>query len=369
MATVDPVAIEPVRVEPKAVTVGPVPVGPVPVGPVAVGPVGVGPVGVGPVGVDPMPVDPVETEFMSCVMPDMPVMSVMPDMPVMSVMPDMPVMPYPIVKSIVEPMSPVMPDMPVMPDPIVKSIVEPMSPVMPDPIVDPIGLDAIEGDPIGVDSIGTDPEPAILDSIGTGLSPLGSELSVAPVPAEVIIGAPVVIATTVTVGASVPGSTVDSPCSARAVLISTSSSTAALYLAVSSTIKASWVTTTWVARVEAEVFLASRSATSSEVQAGSRLLEVVTTKMLTMTRASETLYVLVLLASKASAMLTRAVFTSSQVDTLRRPRTALLADEGTKLAVFMESRPVLAASACAFVSVAAAIAAAAASFVALAAAA
>ena len=338
MATVDPVAIEPVRVEPKAVTVGPVPVGPVPVGPVAVGPVGVGPVGVGPVGVDPMPVDPVETEFMSCVMPDMPVMSVMPDMPV-------------------------------MPYPIVKSIVEPMSPVMPDPIVDPIGLDAIEGDPIGVDSIGTDPEPAILDSIGTGLSPLGSELSVAPVPAEVIIGAPVVIATTVTVGASVPGSTVDSPCSARAVLISTSSSTAALYLAVSSTIKASWVTTTWVARVEAEVFLASRSATSSEVQAGSRLLEVVTTKMLTMTRASETLYVLVLLASKASAMLTRAVFTSSQVDTLRRPRTALLADEGTKLAVFMESRPVLAASACAFVSVAAAIAAAAASFVALAAAA
>ena len=360
MATVDPVAIEPVRVEPKAVTVGPVPVGPVPVGAVAVGPVGVGPVGVGPVGVDPMPVDPVETEFMSCVMPDMPVMSVMPDMPVM---------PYPIVKSIVEPMSPVMPDMPVMPDPIVKSIVEPMSPVMPDPIVDPIGLDAIEGDPIGVDSIGTDPEPAILDSIGTGLSPLGSELSVAPVPAEVIIGAPVVIATTVTVGASVPGSTVDSPCSAKAVLISTSSSTAALYLAVSSTIKASWVTTTWVARVEAEVFLASRSATSSEVQAGSRLLEVVTTKMLTMTRASETLYVLVLLASKASAMLTRAVFTSSQVDTLRRPRTALLADEGTKLAVFMESRPVLAASACAFVSVAAAIAAAAASFVALAAAA
>ena len=338
MATVDPVAIEPVRVEPKAVTVGPVPVGPVPVGPVAVGPVGVGPVGVGPVGVDPMPVDPVETEFMSCVMPDMPVMSVMPDMPV-------------------------------MPYPIVKSIVEPMSPVMPDPIVDPIGLDAIEGDPIGVDSIGTDPEPAILDSIGTGLSPLGSELSVAPVPAEVIIGAPVVIATTVTVGASVPGSTVDSPCSARAVLISTSSSTAALYLAVSSTIKASWVTTTWVARVEAEVFLASRSATSSEVQAGSRLLEVVTTKMLTMTRASETLYVLVLLASKASAMLTRAVFTSSQVDTLRRPRTALLADDGTKLAVFMESRPVLAASACAFVSVAAAIAAAAASFVALAAAA
>ena len=338
MATVDPVAIEPVRVEPKAVTVGPVPVGPVPVGPVAVGPVGVGPVGVGPVGVDPMPVDPVETEFMSCVMPDMPVMSVMPDMPV-------------------------------MPYPIVKSIVEPMSPVMPDPIVDPIGLDAIEGDPIGVDSIGTDPEPAILDSIGTGLSPLGSELSVAPVPAEVIIGAPVVIATTVTVGASVPGSTVDSPCSAKAVLISTSSSTAALYLAVSSTIKASWVTTTWVARVEAEVFLASRSATSSEVQAGSRLLEVVTTKMLTMTRASETLYVLVLLASKASAMLTRAVFTSSQVDTLRRPRTALLADEGTKLAVFMESRPVLAASACAFVSVAAAIAAAAASFVALAAAA
>ena len=338
MATVDPVAIEPVRVEPKAVTVGPVPVGPVPVGPVAVGPVGVGPVGVGPVGVDPMPVDPVETEFMSCVMPDMPVMSVMPDMPV-------------------------------MPYPIVKSIVEPMSPVMPDPIVDPIGLDAIEGDPIGVDSIGTDPEPAILDSIGTGLSPLGSELSVAPVPAEVIIGAPVVIATTVTVGASVPGSTVDSPCSARAVLISTSSSTAALYLAVSSTIKASWVTTTWVARVEAEVFLASRSATSSEVQAGSRLLEFVTTKMLTMTRASETLYVLVLLASKASAMLTRAVFTSSQVDTLRRPRTALLADEGTKLAVFMESRPVLAASACAFVSVAAAIAAAAASFVALAAAA
>ena len=338
MATVDPVAIEPVRVEPKAVTVGPVPVGPVPVGPVAVGPVGVGPVGVGPVGVDPMPVDPVETEFMSCVMPDMPVMSVMPDMPV-------------------------------MPYPIVKSIVEPMSPVMPDPIVDPIGLDAIEGDPIGVDSIGTDPEPAILDSIGTGLSPLGSELSVAPVPAEVIIGAPVVIATTVTVGASVPGSTVDSPCSARAVLISTSSSTAALYLAVSSTIKASWVTTTWVARVEAEVFLASRSATSSEVHAGSRLLEVVTTKMLTMTRASETLYVLVLLASKASAMLTRAVFTSSQVDTLRRPRTALLADEGTKLAVFMESRPVLAASACAFVSVAAAIAAAAASFVALAAAA
>ena len=338
MATVDPVAIEPVRVEPKAVTVGPVPVGPVPVGPVAVGPVGVGPVGVGPVGVDPMPVDPVETEFMSCVMPDMPVMSVMPDMPV-------------------------------MPYPIVKSIVEPMSPVMPDPIVDPIGLDAIEGDPIGVDSIGTDPEPAILDSIGTGLSPLGSELSVAPVPAEVIIGAPVVIATTVTVGASVPGSTVDSPCSAKAVLISTSSSTAALYLAVSSTIKASWVTTTWVARVEAEVFLASRSATSSEVQAGSRLLEVVTTKMLTMTRASETLYVLVLLASKASAMLTRAVFTSSQVDTLRRPRTALLADDGTKLAVFMESRPVLAASACAFVSVAAAIAAAAASFVALAAAA
>ena len=338
MATVDPVAIEPVRVEPKAVTVGPVPVGPVPVGPVAVGPVGVGPVGVGPVGVDPMPVDPVETEFMSCVMPDMPVMSVMPDMPV-------------------------------MPYPIVKSIVEPMSPVMPDPIVDPIGLDAIEGDPIGVDSIGTDPEPAILDSIGTGLSPLGSELSVAPVPAEVIIGAPVVIATTVTVGASVPGSTVDSPCSAKAVLISTSSSTAALYLAVSSTIKASWVTTTWVARVEAEVFLASRSATSSEVQAGSRLLEVVTTKMLTMTRASETLYVLVLLASKASAMLTRAVFTSSQVDTLRRPRAALLADEGTKLAVFMESRPVLAASACAFVSVAAAIAAAAASFVALAAAA
>ena len=338
MATVDPVAIEPVRVEPKAVTVGPVPVGPVPVGPVAVGPVGVGPVGVGPVGVDPMPVDPVETEFMSCVMPDMPVMSVMPDMPV-------------------------------MPYPIVKSIVEPMSPVMPDPIVDPIGLDAIEGDPIGVDSIGTDPEPAILDSIGTGLSPLGSELSVAPVPAEVIIGAPVVIATTVTVGASVPGSTVDSPCSAKAVLISTSSSTAALYLAVSSTIKASWVTTTWVARVEAEVFLASRSATSSEVQAGSRLLEFVTTKMLTMTRASETLYVLVLLASKASAMLTRAVFTSSQVDTLRRPRTALLADEGTKLAVFMESRPVLAASACAFVSVAAAIAAAAASFVALAAAA
>merc|ERR1719411_715969 len=109
-----------------------------------------------------------------------------------------------------------------------------MSPVMPDPIVDPIGLDAIEGDPIGVDSIGTDPEPAILDSIGTGLSPLGSELSVAPVPAEVIIGAPVVIATTVTVGASVPGSTVDSPCSAKAVLISTSSSTAALYLAVSS---------------------------------------------------------------------------------------------------------------------------------------
>jgi len=356
MATVDPVAIEPVRVEPKAVTVGPVPVGPVPVGPVAVGPVGVGPVGVGPVGVDPMPVDPVETEFMSCVMPDMPVMSVMPDMPVM---------PYPIVKSIVEPMSPVMPDMPVMPDPIVKSIVEPMSPVMPDPIVDPIGLDAIEGDPIGVDSIGTDPEPAILDSIGTGLSPLGSELSVAPVPAEVIIGAPVVIATTVTVGASVPGSTVDSPCSAKAVLISTSSSTAALYLAVSSTIKASWVTTTWVARVEAEVFLASRSATSSEVQAGSRLLEFVTTKMLTMTRASETLYVLVLLASKASAMLTRAVFTSSQVDTLRTP----LADDGTKLAVFMESRPVLAASACAFVSVAAAIAAAAASFVALAAAA
>ena len=338
MATVDPVAIEPVRVEPKAVTVGPVPVGPVPVGPVAVGPVGVGPVGVGPVGVDPMPVDPVETEFMSCVMPDMPVMSVMADMPV-------------------------------MPYPIVKSIVEPMSPVMPDPIVDPIGLDAIEGDPIGVDSIGTDPEPAILDSIGTGLSPLGSELSVAPVPAEVIIGAPVVIATTVTVGASVPGSTVDSPCSAKAVLISTSSSTAALYLAVSSTIKASWVTTTWVARVEAEVFLASRSATSSEVQAGSRLLEFVTTKMLTMTRASETLYVLVLLASKASAMLTRAVFTSSQVDTLRRPRTALLADEGTKLAVFMESRPVLAASACAFVSVAAAIAAAAASFVALAAAA
>ena len=338
MATVDPVAIEPVRVEPKAVTVGPVPVGPVPVGPVAVGPVGVGPVGVGPVGVDPMPVDPVETEFMSCVMPDMPVMSVMPDMPV-------------------------------MPYPIVKSIVEPMSPVMPDPIVDPIGLDAIEGDPIGVDSIGTDPEPAILDSIGTGLSPLGSELSVAPVPAEVIIGAPVVIATTVTVGASVPGSTVDSPCSAKAVLISTSSSTAALYLAVSSTIKASWVTTTWVARVEAEVFLASRSATSSEVQAGSRLLEFVTTKMLTMTRASETLYVLMLLASKASAMLTRAVFTSSQVDTLRRPRTALLADEGTKLAVFMESRPVLAASACAFVSVAAAIAAAAASFVALAAAA
>ena len=338
MATVDPVAIEPVRVEPKAVTVGPVPVGPVPVGPVAVGPVGVGPVGVGPVGVDPMPVDPVETEFMSCVMPDMPVMSVMPDMPV-------------------------------MPYPIVKSIVEPMSPVMPDPIVDPIGLDAIEGDPIGVDSIGTDPEPAILDSIGTGLSPLGSELSVAPVPAEVIIGAPVVIATTVTVGASVPGSTVDSPCSAKAVLISTSSSTAALYLAVSSTIKASWVTTTWVARVEAEVFLASRSATSSEVQAGSRLLEFVTTKMLTMTRASETLYVLVLLASKASAMLTRAVFTSSQVDTLRRPRTALLADDGTKLAVFMESRPVLAASACAFVSVAAAIAAAAASFVALAAAA
>ena len=338
MATVDPVAIEPVRVEPKAVTVGPVPVGPVPVGPVAVGPVGVGPVGVGPVGVDPMPVDPVETEFMSCVMPDMPVMSVMPDMPV-------------------------------MPYPIVKSIVEPMSPVMPDPIVDPIGLDAIEGDPIGVDSIGTDPEPAILDSIGTGLSPLGSELSVAPVPAEVIIGAPVVIATTVTVGASVPGSTVDSPCSAKAVLISTSSSMAALYLAVSSTIKASWVTTTWVARVEAEVFLASRSATSSEVQAGSRLLEVVTTKMLTMTRASETLYVLVLLASKASAMLTRAVFTSSQVDTLRRPRTALLADDGTKLAVFMESRPVLAASACAFVSVAAAIAAAAASFVALAAAA
>ena len=338
MATVDPVAIEPVRVEPKAVTVGPVPVGPVPVGPVAVGPVGVGPVGVGPVGVDPMPVDPVETEFMSCVMPDMPVMSVMPDMPV-------------------------------MPYPIVKSIVEPMSPVMPDPIVDPIGLDAIEGDPIGVDSIGTDPEPAILDSIGTGLSPLGSELSVAPVPAEVIIGAPVVIATTVTVGASVPGSTVDSPCSAKAVLISTSSSTAALYLAVSSTIKASWVTTTWVARVEAEVFLASRSATSSEVHAGSRLLEFVTTKMLTMTRASETLYVLVLLASKASAMLTRAVFTSSQVDTLRRPRTALLADEGTKLAVFMESRPVLAASACAFVSVAAAIAAAAASFVALAAAA
>ena len=334
MATVDPVAIEPVRVEPKAVTVGPVPVGPVPVGPVAVGPVGVGPVGVGPVGVDPMPVDPVETEFMSCVMPDMPVMSVMPDMPV-------------------------------MPYPIVKSIVEPMSPVMPDPIVDPIGLDAIEGDPIGVDSIGTDPEPAILDSIGTGLSPLGSELSVAPVPAEVIIGAPVVIATTVTVGASVPGSTVDSPCSARAVLISTSSSTAALYLAVSSTIKASWVTTTWVARVEAEVFLASRSATSSEVQAGSRLLEFVTTKMLTMTRALETLYVLVLLASKASAMLTRAVFTSSQVDTLRTP----LADDGTKLAVFMESRPVLAASACAFVSVAAAIAAAAASFVALAAAA
>merc|ERR1712117_761806 len=245
---------------------------------------------------------------------------VMPDMPVMSVMPDMPVMPDPIVKSIVEPMSPVMPDMPVMPD----------------PIVDPIGLDAIEGDPIGVDSIGTDPEPAILDSIGTGLSPLGSELSVAPVPAEVIIGAPVVIATTVTVGASVPGSTVDSPCSAKAVLISTSSSTAALYLAVSSTIKASWVTTTWVARVEAEVFLASRSATSSEVHAGFRLLEVVTTKMLTMTRASETLYVLVLLASKASAMLTRAVFTSSQVDTLRRPRTALLADDGTKLAVFME---------------------------------
>merc|ERR1719414_8599 len=269
----------------------------------------------------------------------------------MSVMPDMPVMPYPIVKSIVEPMSPVMPDMPVMPDPIVKSIVEPMSPVMPDPIVDPIG---------------TDPEPAILDSIGTGLSPLGSELSVAPVPAEVIIGAPVVIATTVTVGASVPGSTVDSPCSAKAVLISTSSSTAALYLAVSSTIKASWVTTTWVARVEAEFFLASRSATSSEVHAGSRLLEVVTTKMLTMTRALETLYVLVLLASKASAMLTRAVFTSSQVDTLRTP---LLNDDGTKLVVFMESRPVLAASACAFVSVAAAIAAAAASFVALAAAA
>ena len=258
-----------------------------------------------------------------------------------------------------------MADMPVMPDPIVKSIVEPISPVIPDPIVDPIGLDAIEGDPIGVDSIGTDPEPAILDSIGTGLSPLGSELSVAPVPAEVIIGAPVVIATTVTVGASVPGSTVDSPCSAKAVLISTSSSTAALYLAVSSTIKASWVTTTWVARVEAEVFLASRSATSSEVHAGSRLLEVVTTKMLTMTRALETLYVLVLLASKASAMLTRAVFTSSQVDTLRTP----LADEGTKLAVSMESRPVLAASACAFVSVAAAIAAAAASFVALAAAA
>ena len=344
MATVDPVAIEPVRVEPKAVAVGPVPVGPV-----AVGPVGVGPVGVGPVGVDPMPVDPVGTEPMSCVMPDMPVMSVMPDMPVMSVMPDMPVMA----------------DMPVMPDPIVKSIVEPISPVIPDPIVDPIGLDAIEGDPIGVDSIGTDPEPAILDSIGTGLSPLGSELSVAPVPAEVIIGAPVVIATTVTVGASVPGSTVDSPCSAKAVLISTSSSTAALYLAVSSTIKASWVTTTWVARVEAEVFLASRSATSSEVHAGSRLLEVVTTKMLTMTRALETLYVLVLLASKASAMLTRAVFTSSQVDTLRTP----LADEGTKLAVSMESRPVLAASACAFVSVAAAIAAAAASFVALAAAA
>merc|ERR1711993_60615 len=121
----------------------------------------------------------------------------------MSVMPDMPVMPYPFVKSIVEPMSLVMADMPVMPvmpDPIVKSIVEPISPVMPDPIVDPIGLDAIEGDPIGVDSIGTDPEPAILDSIGTGLSPLGLELSVAPVPAEVIIGAPVVIATTVTVG-------------------------------------------------------------------------------------------------------------------------------------------------------------------------
>merc|ERR1712223_2096341 len=268
-------------------------------------------------------------------------------------MPDMPVMPYPIVKSIVEPMS----------------IVEPISPVIPDPIVDPIGLDAIEGDPIGVDSIGTDPEPAILDSIGTGLSPLGLELAVAPVPAEVIIGAPVGIATTLTVGAIVPGSTVDSPCSAKAVLISTSSLTAALYLAVSSTIKASWVTTTWVARVEAEVFLVSRSATSSEVQAGSRLLEVVTKKMLTMTRASETLYVLVLLASKASAMLTRAVFTSSQVDTLRLPLRTLLADDDTKLAVFMESRPVLAASACAFVSVAAAIAAAAASFVALAAAA